>query len=322
MQRSLASLALFSITLLSTGLPYQTALALDRAEATQVRTNVRAAIRVSTPTPPPAPTPVPEPAPTPAPEPTPVPEPAPSPEPTPEPAPTPTPEPTPIPEPEPTPVPTIGAMISFSFDDGWDSGYANGLPVFDAAGVKATYYMTTNHLEYPGFVTPEELLDVKARGHEIGNHTQSHADLTTLTRQAARAEVNGAKEALAALGIAPTTYAHTFGATNDAIERIVKNAGYAGARGTDNGYIDANSNRYNLPSWDIAGMGFEQIKTIIDGAVDQKKWVILIIHQVDVAGDPESVSSDVLAQVVAYVKEKNIETVTTAEGLAQMGTIE
>jgi peptidoglycan/xylan/chitin deacetylase (PgdA/CDA1 family) len=213
-------------------------------------------------------------------------------------------------------------MVSFNFDDGWDSGFTNGLPVFDAENVDVTYYMTTSHLEFPGFVTPEELLSIKANGHEIGNHSVTHADLTTLSESQARAEIEDAKDTLEALGIAPTTYAHTFGATNAGINDMVQDAGYAGARGTDNGFADKNSDRYKLPAWDIAGMTFADVRDIIDAAIADGKWAILIIHQVDEEGDPESVDSAVLQQALDYLQEKQVAIVTTQEGLAQLDSIE
>jgi|GEM_PF-2355597 len=297
-----------------------------RSLYTEIRYSIRGlALPIPTPTPEPTPVPepTPEPVPTPEPEPTPTPEPepTPTPEPTPEPEPMPEPEPTPVPEPTPTTTPS-GALISFTFDDGWDSAFENGLSIFDAENIDVTYYMTTDHLQFPGFVTPEQLLDVKARGHEIGNHTRSHADLTLVSNEQAHQEIEGAKADLQALGIETTTYAHSFGATNATINDIVQNAGYIGARGTDNGYIDQNSDRYNLPSWDIGNMDFTQVQAIIDGAIAQKKWVVVIIHQVDVAGDPESVSSAVLQQAIDYVQEKNVEVLTMAEGFAKMGSIE
>ncbi|MBI5456350.1 polysaccharide deacetylase family protein [Candidatus Kaiserbacteria bacterium] len=299
-RKTIASIALISVTLLGAS-PFAFA-DITRDTALRVRADIRA-VRVSPPVPVPVPTPTPEP--TPEPEPTPVPE------------PTPEPEPTPVPEPQPQ-----GSMVSFNFDDGWDSAYERGLPLFDAADIDTTYYMTTDHLEYPDFITPQQLLTVKSQGHEIGNHSMSHADLTTLSTAEARQEVEGAKEVLLNLGIETTTYAHTFGATNASINQIVEEAGYVGARGTDNGLVDKNSNRYQLESWDIGGMNFAQVKHIIDTASAEKKWAILLIHKVDQGGDPESISSNTLKQVIAYVKAQDVEVVTNAEGLAKMHQIQ
>ncbi len=313
MQRFIASAVLFSVTLLTTGLPLQEALALSRLDSLQtVRLDIRAGSRV-TPLPTPTPVPVPVPVPTPTPVPVPIPEPT----------PVPTPTPDPVPTPEPVPTPTTGnALISFNMDDGWRSGYENGLSVFDTANVKVSYYPVSTYFDYPDFITKDMLQIVKAHGHEIGDHTRTHADLTQVSRKTAFEEVYGARQDLAALGIQTTTLAYPYGASNTRIQNMVREGGFTGARGTDNGYIDRNTNRMNLPSWDIGGMNFVEIKAIIDGAVAQKKWVILILHKVDVPGDSESTSSQTLREVVEYVQSQNIETVTNSEGLARMNTIQ
>jgi peptidoglycan/xylan/chitin deacetylase (PgdA/CDA1 family) len=211
-------------------------------------------------------------------------------------------------------------MISFNLDDGWDSGFANGLPVFDAAGIHTTYYITTTHLGFEDFITSDQVASVAARGHEIGNHSRTHADLTQVSQQQAREEIFGAQEDLQALGYTPAMYAYPFGASNSTIQSMVGNAGLVGARGTDNGYIDALTNPYNLPSWDIGNKSFSEIQAIIDGAIAEKKWAILIIHKVDQNGDPESVSSEVLQETIDYVKEKNVEVVTNSEGLTRLSS--
>jgi peptidoglycan/xylan/chitin deacetylase (PgdA/CDA1 family) len=207
-------------------------------------------------------------------------------------------------------------------DDGWRTGFDNGLPVFDAHGVKVTYYPVTQTFDFPDFITAEMLQDVAARGHEVGNHTRTHADLTTLDAQEAQTEVVGANDELAALGLSATTFAYPYGASNASVRAMVQDAGLAGARGTDDGYADKNSDRYNLPAWDIGNKSFAEIKDIIDGATAQKKWVILIVHKVDVEGDPESVSSATLEQVLDYVEAQGVETITNAEGLAKLSEIE
>ena len=196
------------------------------------------------------------------------------------------------------------------------------MPIFDTEGVKTTYYVTPAHLDYPDFVTPEQLAEIAGHGHEIGNHTVNHADLTTLSSSAARAEVNGAKTTLTQLGYETSTLAYPYGATNASVENIVRNAGYIGARGTDNGFADKNTDRYNLPSWDIGGMTFADVQDIIDSTIAQKKWAILIVHKVDVAGDPESVDSAVLQQAIDYLQEKQVEMVTNKEGFAKLSEIE
>ncbi len=267
------------------------------------RVDGRAAVRgIPNPIPPapiPIPVPVPTPTPTPAPPPTPV----------------------PIPTPTPEPTPASGAMISFNFDDGWRSAYELGLPLFDADGLKVSYYPVTTYFTYPDFITVEMLKSVQARGHEIGNHSRTHANLTQISSTAARQEIFGAKQDLSVLGIQTTTIAYPYGASSNSVRQMAQSAGYVLGRGTDNGYADKTSNRYNLPSWDIGGMTFNEVKVIIDGAIAEKKWAILIMHKVTINPGEETVSPALLQQIIAYVKEKKVDVVTNSEGFARMTSI-
>jgi hypothetical protein len=62
---------------------------------------------------------------------------------------------------------------------------------------------------------------------------------------------------------------------------------------------------------------------VIDQAIAQKKWVIFILHKVDEgADDTESISSELLTQILDYTKQANIEVVTNSEGLSKLNEIE
>lgn len=330
MKRFNALIVLASLVLVSTGLPYQTAHAdreaarAAREAAVQMRVELRNSLRG------PAPTPTPEPTPTPTPTPEPQPQPEPTPTPTPEPAPQPEPDPTPTPEPQPAPQPASGALISFDFDDGWISGYEKGLPIFDAAGIKTTYYVTTEYLGdggYEAFIKPNNLADIAARGHEIGAHTRSHPDLTILDSQRVQDEVIGGKQDLANLGHETKVFAYPYGAVNNDVRTVVAGS-FNGARGVEEGFNDKNTDRYVLYSWNASNMTFEKAKEVIDQAIAQKKWVIFLIHKVDEPVDEGSgdtavnISSELLTQIVDYVKQSNIEVVTASEGLERLGSIE
>lgn len=221
------------------------------------------------------------------------------------------------PQPQPTPKPTPserGGMVSFDLDDGWTSNY-EALSIFDRAGIRVTYYPVSQYFGFEVYITTEQLKSVAARGHQIGAHSRTHADLTQLSESAARDEIAGSRADLQALGHSVSTFAYPYGALNPSVRKLAQQAGFSAARGTNHGYIDATTDRYNLPAYDIDGMTFAQVKDIIDGARAQNAWVILLLHKVDAQGDPWSISSATLQQIVDYVKAQNIETVTTAEGI-------
>lgn len=313
-QRLFALFVLCTVSLAGTGLPYQYATALSRTDALGLRVSVRPAVRVAPPvTTPPAPTPTPEPTPTP--DPTPIPEPTPEPE--------PTPDPTPEPDPVPDPQPAARGMISFDIDDGWDSGYEKGLPIFDAADIKVTYYVSTMYLQFPGFVTPDQLQNVSARGHEIGSHARNHDDLSGLPEAQMKSDINGGKQDLADLGFTPSMFAYPYGGSNAQVQQAVKDAGFSGARGANGGYNDSTTDTFMLYAWNLnSSMTLEAAKAIIDQAAAENKWVIFVMHKVDETGtDATNVKSEMLQELIEYVKEKNIDVVTNSEGLARVSEL-
>ncbi|HEY2821086.1 MAG TPA: polysaccharide deacetylase family protein [Candidatus Acidoferrum sp.] len=89
-------------------------------------------------------------------------------------------------------------FVSIDFDDGYQSMYDNGLPIFDAAGIRTTQYIITGSpgnavvnpdagpvgiadvSGNPEYLTWSEVHTMAANGHEIGAHTRTHQSLSTL----------------------------------------------------------------------------------------------------------------------------------------------
>ena len=62
------------------------------------------------------------------------------------------------------------------------------------------------------FINANQLLTMQTNGHEIGSHTQTHPDLTTLPTYQAQAEIVGAKNDLLAIGASPVnSFTYPFG---------------------------------------------------------------------------------------------------------------
>jgi peptidoglycan-N-acetylglucosamine deacetylase len=87
-------------------------------------------------------------------------------------------------------------VAAITFDDGPTPEYTPRiLDALDRAGVTATF----NVMGWNGVHHPDVLRDVVAAGHEIGNHTWDHRDLTTLTQAETREELVRCKEEVEAL---------------------------------------------------------------------------------------------------------------------------
>ena len=73
-------------------------------------------------------------------------------------------------------------MVTFSFDDGFQSIYDKAIPILDAAGIKSTQAIITNALDdTPLYMTSQQVLELFLNGHEIASHTKSHASLISLS---------------------------------------------------------------------------------------------------------------------------------------------
>lgn len=85
--------------------------------------------------------------------------------------------------------------VVLTFDDGPRPGKTPAiLDTLDQYGVKATFLMLGSAAQ----ANPGLTQKVALRGHTVGSHTYDHVDLSTLSRQAAIAEIVRGEEAVAA----------------------------------------------------------------------------------------------------------------------------
>jgi monofunctional glycosyltransferase len=210
-------------------------------------------------------------------------------------------------------------LVSFNFDDGYESVYKFGLPVLDKAGIKSTQYIITGSIGQATFVTARQLLEMQAHGHEIGAHTRSHPPLSTLAEAEIADEINGSLNDLLALRIHPTTFSYPYGDFNDRVVSVVKVAGFQGARTTEAGFNDAESQALRLKCQIVDSKTIlRNVKRAIDEADAGGYWLVLLFHRVDEDDNPTSVRHELLQETVDYVIQKKVHVVTTSEGLAAM----
>lgn len=104
--------------------------------------------------------------------------------------------------------------VALTFDDGPDGVYTEQiLDILKQYDVKATFFLLGSNIQR----YPEVVKRIVAEGHAIGNHSYSHPDLRTLSKEDAyQAELSKTQQVFAELvSIKPAIYRPPYGAVTD-----------------------------------------------------------------------------------------------------------
>jgi peptidoglycan/xylan/chitin deacetylase (PgdA/CDA1 family) len=132
--------------------------------------------------------------------------------------------------------------ILITFDDGYRDLYENASPVLARLGMRATAYVVSRRLKngYPLFLTWRLLRQLPSRGIEIGSHTATHVDLTSLSDREALRELVESRLAIERRLRHPVQWlAYPFGDYDARIERLARRAGYVLAVTTEGGSVQS-----------------------------------------------------------------------------------
>lgn len=117
--------------------------------------------------------------------------------------------------------------IGLTFDDGPNPAVTPALlDLLDQHDARATFFLMGSRVR----AFPEITREIAARGHTIGNHTETHANLTFLTPAKLRAELNRCSEAIhAAIGGEELSWMRPpFGFRGPQLGAVVRGLGYSG----------------------------------------------------------------------------------------------
>lgn len=156
-----------------------------------------------------------------------------------------------------------------TFDDGMRNNHDVAMPILSEYEIPATVYVTIGFIGGSSpwigpagdgaMMTASHLRDLVAAGWELGAHTMTHPDLSTLDYAACRREIEQSRTALEEIGGAPVeTFAYPFGRYGPDALAAVRDVGFLAAVTTGSG------------SWDR----FEMTRAMM-GAIDPLPLVLL-----------------------------------------------
>lgn len=223
-------------------------------------------------------------------------------------------------------------LVSFSFDDFPASAASVGAPILEAAGYRATFYLSTGLLGR--MLDGREVADaamvraLSARGHEIGAHTHAHLDVQATPTPTLLADIAANRAAIAHLtgrsdaghGAAPYSFAYPYGIASPRATWVLRHR-FRALRGIQPGL--------NVGTIDLAHLRTQElydatstpasVAALLDETVRRKAWLILYTHDVAPAPSEIGCSTALFETTVAAVEARGLRVETVTGALDAMG---
>lgn len=200
--------------------------------------------------------------------------------------------------------------VSFSFDDIPGNAATNGAGILEAHDKRGTFYVAGElcgrRFRHDVFASGTAVADLAERGHEIGCHTYSHADVQLLNPAGYDAEIAASRDFRGKLCDLPEveTHAYPYGSVG-LVQKTVASRRFSACRGVrpglNHGVIDLGQLRA-VPLYD-SDYSDEQIVAFVDEAVARSGWLIFYTH--DVADDASYQGTS--TRLMSFAVEKAIE---------------
>lgn len=181
-------------------------------------------------------------------------------------------------------------LVSITFDDGWQSAYANGLPLLDTYGYKATFYLNPAAIDTSVFVSSDEVDALQKDGHELASHGYEHLDFTTLNKSSINYQLEHSYQYFKQVHNQSTVdFATPFGGTDSQVSFYARKY-YSSLRTTQSGL----NTRQNFDPYRLLVLYIGKDTTpakLADALAEAKTnngWLILVYHRIDTTtlGDP------------------------------------
>ncbi len=115
-------------------------------------------------------------------------------------------------------------VLSISFDASW--GADKTIPILDILDeydVKTTFFLVGGWVDK----YPDMLKEIVKRGHEIGNHSDTHPHMSQLSESDIRKELHNMSDKVEKLtGVRPTLFRPPYGDYNDRVVTVSRQEGY------------------------------------------------------------------------------------------------
>lgn len=211
-------------------------------------------------------------------------------------------------------------VISIDFDDGWRSGYTNGLPLLNQMGFKATFFINGGVLGSSGYMTTAQVKSLATADEEIGSHSYYHDDLVTLPLSAAQDEISRNYTYLQNLtGQNIYDFATPYGSYNTPVLDYIMQ--FHQTQRDTSGKLNY---KYNFNSQTIHSILITKETTVakISNLIQQAKtngaWLIFTYHGIASGGDDYTITKATLQKQLQAIKKSGVAVETTHQAYTEI----
>jgi peptidoglycan/xylan/chitin deacetylase (PgdA/CDA1 family) len=212
-------------------------------------------------------------------------------------------------------------VISIAFDDNYDNQFQYAFPILQNYGIVGTFYVVTDHVGLPGYMTYPQLQILQSNGNEIGSHSKTHTTLTSLSELEIRQECSLSKQALESHGLTVTDFAYPNGPTNDFVDSIVSEYYRSGRTA----YIEPYLMDIPTTQFRVAGFSAETadptalslLEDMVDQVYSTNSWAIIFFHNIIPNGTYQqyTTSTQDFESFLNYILIKGVQTLTVDQVL-------
>jgi peptidoglycan/xylan/chitin deacetylase (PgdA/CDA1 family) len=120
-----------------------------------------------------------------------------------------------------------GKPVVLTFDDGYEDNYTVAFPILRRYRLAGTFFIITRNVGKRGFMTWQQLREMRAQGMSIQSHTVSHPELPEVSTARLKTELAQSRDAIASnLGYVPRVLSYPSGKYDAKVEAEAATAGY------------------------------------------------------------------------------------------------
>lgn len=138
--------------------------------------------------------------------------------------------------------------IILTFDDGYSDFFTYATPALSSRNMKAEFFVSTGLVENPGYVTWDQIQQIKNQGISISHHTWSHANIASGDSSVFARELDTASGQLTEHGYGPVrVFAYPYGSYSSRSIEALQQRNFSIAVTTKPGRIQCKEQRFELP---------------------------------------------------------------------------